>query len=279
MRIFKKKKEQILERVKIVILSIITVIFLFPLIWALLTSFKLHRDIFVFPPKVIFLPTLKHYETVLYNSPYFLYMTNSIIVSFTSASISVLIGFLAAYSFSRFRIRGANNLLLWVLSLRMVPPLAVSVPFYLMAISAHLYDTRLGLSIFIITFNLPFALWLQLSYLNQLPKDIEEAALVDGCSRLKALFKIVFPLAIPGIISTFIFCLIFSWNEFPISLVLTSQNAKTLPVSMVSWDTQRGLLWGELMSAGIMAIAPVLVFTILIQRYLIRGLTMGAIVE
>lgn len=273
------KRGEFLRKIEVIILCIITAIFLFPLLWALLTSFKLHKDIFVLPPKIIFSPTLNNYKYVLYNTPYFHYMKNSIIVSFSSAFISVFIGFLAAYSFSRFHVRGANNLLLWVLSLRMIPPLAVVVPFYLMAISTQLYDTKLGLSIVLLTLNLPFAVWLQLSYLNQIPKDIEEAALVDGCSRVKALFKIVFPLAIPGIISTLIFCLIFSWNEFPLSLILTSQNAKTLPVSMVSWDTQRGLLWGKLMSASMMAVAPVLIFTIFIQRYLIRGLTLGAIVE
>jgi len=149
----------------------------------------------------------------------------------------------------------------------------------LMATRLGFYDTRLGLALVLTTVNLPIVVWLLLGYLRDIPIEVEEAALVDGCSRLRVLTQVTLPLAAPGIVATLILSVVLAWNEFPLSLVLTTQNAVTLPVSMLSWDTQRGLLWGQLMASSMMAIAPVVVFTAFVQRYLVRGLTLGAIVE
>ncbi len=264
---------------RVVGLIVLTAVFVFPLAWALLTSLKLRKDIFVYPPLVIFTPTLTNYRTVILNSDYLRFMGNSIMASFASALLSVAVGVLGSYAFSRFVVRGSRGILMWILSLRMIPPMAVVVPFYLMATRLGLYDTRVGLALVLTTVNLPIVVWLLLGYLRDIPVEIEEAALVDGCSRLRTLLVVTLPLAAPGIVATVILSVILAWNEFPLSLVLTSQTAVTLPVSMLSWDTQRGLLWGELMASSMMAIAPVVIFTAFVQRYLVRGLTLGAIVE
>lgn len=262
-----------------VALSAVTAAFIFPVFWALITSLKLHRDIFVNPPKLLFTPTLANYRRVLFESDYLHFMMNSAVIATTGAFLAVILGTLGAYALTRYKIRGARHLLLWILSLRMIPPMAVVVPFYLMAISSGLYGSRLALVIVAMTLNLPIAVWMQVSYLREIPIQIEEAALVDGCSRLGAFVRIVLPLEAPGLVATAVMCLIFAWNEFPLSVVLSSEASKTLPVSMLSWDTQRGLLWGELMASSMMAIAPVFVFATFIQRYLVRGLTLGAVVE
>lgn len=260
-------------------LLLATAFFLFPIAWALLTSLKQHRQVFSDPPLFVFTPTLENYAFVLSQSPYLHYLRNSLVVSLASAFISTFVGALAAYAFSRFRVPGERHLLTWILSLRMLPPMAVAVPFYLMAVQSGLYDTRAGLALVLVTVNLPIAVWMQVSYLNAVPVALDEAALIDGCSRFQALVHVVLPLAAPGVAATLILAFIFSWNEFPLSVILTSQNATTLPVSMIGWDTQRGLEWGNMMAAGMMAAAPVMAFAILIQRWLVRGLTLGAIVE
>ncbi len=261
------------------VLCVVTLFFLTPVIWALVTALKLHRDIFNNPPLFLFHPTLDNFRYVLSNSPYGHYFLNSLVASSVSAVASTFIAALAAYAFSRFRIPRSNDIMMWILSLRMTPPMAVVVPFYLMAVSTHLYDTRIGLEVVLITVDLPIAVWMLASYINAVPVDLDEAAMMDGCSRFGAFLRIVLPPAAPGIVATLILCFIFSWNEFPLSVVLTSQTATTLPVSMMGWDTERGLLWGQMMAAGVMAAAPVMIFAILIQRYLVRGLTLGAVVE
>ncbi len=260
-------------------LVVVTLFFLFPVLWALLTALKQHRDIFIDPPLFVFQPTLDNFRFVLSNSPYIRYLVNSLVASSISAVASLFIAAMAAYGFTRFRIRASGNILMWILSLRMTPPMAVVVPFYLMAVATRLYDSQIGLALVLITVDLPIAVWMLVGYLEAIPADLDAAAMIDGCSRLGALVRVVLPPAAPGLAATLILCFIFSWNEFPLSVVLTSQSAVTLPVSMMGWDTQRGLEWGHMMAAGVMAAAPVVAFAILIQRYLVRGLTMGAVVE
>lgn len=263
----------------VVALFFITLFFLFPVLWALVTALKQHKDIFTNPPTLLFHPTLDNFRFVLTNSRYPAFFLNSAVASTVSAFVSTFIAALAAYGFSRFRIPASNDILMWILSLRMMPPMAIVVPFYLMAVATHLYDTRIGLAVVLITVDLPIAVWMLVSYMDAVPVDLDDAAMIDGCSRFGAFLRIVLPLAAPGLAATLILCFIFSWNEFPLSVILTSQDATTLPVSMMSWDTERGLQWGHMMAAGVMAAAPVIVFAMVIQRYLVRGLTMGAVVE
>lgn len=262
-----------------VLAIIITLCFLIPIIWAVMTAFKFQKDIFTYPPRFIFTPTLDNFKKVLNESDYLKYMFNSITVSSVASAISVFIGTLAAYAFSNFYIKGSKNILLWVLSLRMIPAIAVVVPFYLMSAKTGLYDTRFGLMIVLTVITLPIALWLQMSFIRGVPQQIIEAATIDGCSHFGAFMRVVLPLEITGIITTFIICIIFAWNELPLSLLLAPQNAQTLPVSMLSWNTQRGLLWGPMMAAGTMSVIPIILFGLFAQKYIVRGLTLGAMSE
>jgi multiple sugar transport system permease protein len=160
--------------------------------------------------------------------------------------------------------------------MRMVPPLAVLVPYYNMVTYFDLYDTRLGLGLIYITFNLPIAVWLLLGYLQKIPQSVEEAAMTDGCSRLATLRAVVLPLAAPGVFATAVICMLLSWNEFAFALNLTGEHAKTLPVFLTAWDTQRGINWGPMTASALMVVVPVIIAAAIFQRWLVRGLTFGA---
>lgn len=275
-----KKMQVKSKQVIISFLAIISTLgFLVPIFWVILTAFKFRKDVFIFPPKFIFTPTLSNFIHVFKESYYLEYMLNSIVISTLALIISVFVGTLAAYAFSRFHIKGSKNILLWILSLRMILPIAVVVPFYLMAIKTGLYDTKLGLAIVLIVTTLPLAVWMQMSFIRRIPPQIEEAAMVDGCSPFGAFTRVVLPLEITCIITTFVVCIIFAWNELPLSLVFAPHNARTLPVSMLSWNTQRGLIWGPMMAAGMMAVIPIILFGVFAQKYVVRGLTLGGMSE
>jgi len=250
---------------------------LIPIIWMFLTSLKQQTDMFYWPPKIFFKPTFDHYHVVLMQSNFFAYLKNSIIVALIASTISLVFGSMCAYSISRFDFYGKKPLLFWILFTRLVPPLSLMIPLFLMIRQLGLYDQVLGLALVHCTFNLPITIWLMVTYFDDIPRPLEDAALVDGCNRWGVLYHIVLPLARPGLVATSIFNIIFSWNEFPFALMLTSRNAKTLPISITEWLVERGLLWGEMSAAGCMIIIPVCIFAILVQRKLVRGLTMGAV--
>jgi ABC-type glycerol-3-phosphate transport system permease component len=247
-----------------------------PVLWMILASFKTREQVSQLPPEIIFSPTLDNYREVFRDSDFPRYLLNSATVAVSSTVLSVALGFLAAYAFVRLRQKRDDSLLFWILTMRMVPPLAVLVPFFKMMTTFGLYDTRFGLALVYTTFNLPIAVWLLLGYLDKIPVSIEEAAMVDGCSRLSALRRVVLPLAAPGLFATAVICLLLSWNEFAFALNLTAENAKTLPVFLTAWDTQRGVNWGPMTASALLVVAPVLVVSAVFQKWLVRGLTFGA---
>jgi ABC-type glycerol-3-phosphate transport system permease component len=247
-----------------------------PVIWMVLASFKTRAQVSELPPKIFFDPTLDNYREVFRDSDFPRYLMNSAIVAAVSTVVAVGLGFLAAYAFVRLRRKRNDGLLFWILSMRMVPPLAVLVPFFSMMSTFGLYDTRQGLALVYITFNLPIAVWLLLGYLDKIPVSIEEAAMTDGCSRLEAIRSVVMPLAAPGLFATAVICLLLSWNEFAFALNLTGENAKTLPVFLTAWDTQRGVNWGPMTASALMVVLPVIVLAAIFQKWLVRGLTFGA---
>jgi multiple sugar transport system permease protein len=249
---------------------------LLPVAWMALASVKTREQVAQLPPLLRFSPTLDNYREVFRDSDFPRYFVNSVIVASTSTIASVLLGFLAAYAFVRLRRKRNDGLLFWILTMRMVPPLAVLVPFFNMMSTLNLYDTRLGLALVYVTFNLPIATWLLLGYLDKIPKSVEEAAMTDGCSRLTTLRAVVLPLAAPGLFATAVICLLLSWNEFAFALNLTGENAKTLPVFLTAWDTQRGINWGPMTASALMVVAPVIVAAAIFQKWLVRGLTFGA---
>jgi multiple sugar transport system permease protein len=202
---------------------------------------------------------------------------NSLIIGFGSTFLSVVLGTLAAYGFSRFRVPGKSDLLFFILSTRMMPPIAVAIPIFLMYRTLGLSDTHLGMILLYTVVNLSLAVWLLKGFMDEIPREYEESAMIDGYSRVHAFYKIVLPQAATGIASTAIFCLIFSWNEFAFSSLLTSGNAQTAPPFIPTIIGEGGLDWPAMASGTALFLLPVLIFTVLLRNHLLRGITFGAI--
>jgi len=267
-----KVKKTILVAMAVVVFVVI----LFPPMVLFLTSIKTELDALSFPPKWIFQPTLENYKHIFQFSPFMKYLLNSLIVASLNTGAVLILGSLAAYSLARFRFKGADNIAFWILSVRMMPPVAAIIPIYIIMRNLHLLDTPWSLVIIYLTFNLPFAVWLMRSFFREIPREIEESALVDGCSDFSAFRKIALPLAAPGLAATGILTFIFSWNEFLFALILTGSKAVTLPVGITGYMKETGINWGYMTAGGVLALIPVIVFTILVQKHLVKGLTMGA---
>lgn len=258
-------------------LVIAAIVFLFPILWAVLMSLKTRVDALAMPPKWFFTPTLEHYATVWSDGTLLLYAQNSLIVAVSSTLIGLVLGVPAAYVLARVEFRGQNALLLGILSTRMIPPVAFIIPFFVIFTGLSLKDTLFALIIVYLTIILGFVIWMMRSYFLEIPKELEEAATVDGCNRLQVFVRIVLPLAMPGIATSAIFSFIFAWNEFLYAMVLTTRDAKTLPLGVYNWVSYEEVRWGELTAAATLAMMPVIIFYMFIQKALVRGLTMGAV--
>jgi multiple sugar transport system permease protein len=256
---------------------LILLIFLFPIFWTVLSSFKTQADLFVMPPKFFFTPTLRAYQEVLNMDRLQRYMVNSVVISTTSVSIAMFLGFGAAYALNRFKFKRNKDISFWIISTRMAPPVVAIVPFFLMSRAFGLYDTRTVLIIIYLTFNIPFVTWMMLGYLAQVPIDLDEAAMLDGCSRSMVLRLIIFPLIAPGFLATSVIAFIYSWNEFFFAYVLTGQNAPTVPVGIAAFITQHGIRWDQVTATGVVIMLPILIFGLVIQKYFVKGLIEGAL--
>lgn len=252
-------------------------VFVFPLLWLLLTSLKTRVDAFSLPPKFIFTPTFDNYTNVLADGTFIKFYLNSVRIGVLSTLFSLLLGIPAAYALARFPMRKKEDFAFWVLSTRMAPPIMVILPFYLVFKQFNLLDTTFGLVMIYMTFGLSFVLWMMRSYIASIPIDLEDAARIDGASRLSAFLRVTLPLSAPGIAAASIFTFIMSWNEFLYSLILTGNKTKTATVAITSYITFEGIRWGEVAAAGSMIVLPVLLFGIVIQKYLIQGMTMGGV--
>ena len=260
-----------------IVLTIVGVLYICPILWMVLASLKSQRDIFSYIPKVIFAPTLDNYKYLMNPSvALYQYLQNSLIVALASSVIALLLGTWTAYVLANFRVARQRDLEFWILSMRMIPPLSVVVPFYLMFTSLRIFDTYSGLVLVYLTFNTPLVVWLLKGFFSELPKEIEEAARVDGCGVFGLFFRIALPLVRPGLVAAFLLCIITSWNEFPFALYLTSRIAVTMPVAINGFNTQNGVLWGPMLAAGTVAVVPVFVLSVAIRKHLVRGLTMGS---
>ena len=267
--------------VKRVLLTIATVaifgVILFPPVVLFLTSIKTDIDALSFPPKWIFDPTLKNYVDILNTSPLVDYALNSLIVASLNTLLCLIVGSMAAYGLARFKFRGADNLAFWILSIRMMPPVAAIIPIYILMKNLGLLDTPWCLVITYLTFNLPFVVWMMKGFFEEIPREIEESALIDGCSDFSVFFRIALPLVAPGLAATAIMVFIFSWNEFLFALILTGTKAVTLPVGIIGYMKETGINWGYMTAGGILALIPVIVFMVLVQKHLVKGLTLGAL--
>jgi len=273
------------EIFRLVYIGLFTLFLLTPFYWVAITSIKPQDDLLASPP-VWFPahPTGVHYSTALNHMRGWLGLKNSLIIASAVTILAVLIGSTAAYSMARFR-TGGKHLAFWFLSQRIMPPIAIIIPVFLLYarytdewIGLSLVDTQIGLILLYTVFALPFTVWMMFAYFRQMPVELEEAALVDGCSRLQALWKIACPLAAPGIVSAAAFAFILSWTEFIFALVLTRTNTVTLPVALASIITGfQGNQYGEASALTMVSLIPALLIGMLIQRHLVRGLTLGAV--
>ncbi|MCS7259327.1 MAG: carbohydrate ABC transporter permease [Anaerolineae bacterium] len=271
-------------------LAIWTVICLFPIYWLVITSVKLPVAVFQGPtyfPWIDFQPTLNAWKYVLagpMQNQVIRSWLNSAIMAPTSAALAVAIGSLAGYALTRFNyyvpvLKWRNNdIAFWIISQRMLPPVVVILPYLIMYRVLGLVDTHAGMILIYTVFNLPFAVWIMRDFFANLPRDLEESALIDGASRLQAFRLIVLPLSSPGLIATFLFCMMFSWNDYLFALMLTFSRATTMPMFVAGVGSQSyGPQWWLLSALSLLTIAPMIVIALLIERYITRGLIVGAI--
>lgn len=261
---------------------------LFPFYWMLTTSFKRPLDVNRLPryiPFVDYQPTTDHWKFLLVDeqSKTFRHFRNSVIAASAACFLSVIIGSMAGYGLSRFRYYWArlgwrnDNIAFWIISQRFLPPAALVIPFLLFFNFFRLIDTHLGLIIAYTTFNLPFAVWIMRDFFNSLPIDLEESARVDGATRWQTFLRIVLPLATPGLVTVALFSFIFAWNEFLFALMLTNFDAITMPVYLAGMKSTKGIDWWYISALTLIMVAPVMLIGLFLQRYIMRGLTAGAI--
>ncbi len=259
-----------------VVVLFVVILVLFPIVWTFLTSIKGRFDVSAMPPKLLFTPTTENYRKVFIEDGFYRYFKDSIIIALISTVIAVFLGTMAAYGLVRYRV-GGKFLPFWILSTRMLPPIAIILPIYILMQRVRLIDTYASIIIMHVLLNLPFAVWLMSGFFREVPSEIDEAALLDGCSVFGAFIRILFPVVIPGVLATTVFCLITSWNEYLFALILSGRNVKTLPVAAAFYVTDRDILWGPMAAVAVVASIPIIIFTLLIQKHLVRGLSYGAI--
>jgi multiple sugar transport system permease protein len=250
---------------------------LVPLYWMFVTSIKPSDDYLAVPP-VWFPdePTIVHYTAALFAYRGLQGLVNSLVISLFATLLSTLFGTMMAYSLARFG-TGGKHLSFWVLSQRFLPPIAVVLPIFLIYRGVGLHDTRTGLVIAYTVFTLPVTIWMMFAYFRQLPRSMEEAALVDGCTRWQAFWSVAVPLAAPGIVAAAVFAFIACWTEFFFALILTSRNAFTLPTVFRAFLGFQGAQYGEASALAIVSLVPSIVLGVLAQKHLVRGLTLGAV--
>lgn len=259
-----------------VLLLIIIVLTLFPIYYTIMTSLK--TPILTYNPEIwLFKPTFENYVSLFtkYNiTPYFI---NSIIITAVSVVVTLVLASLTAYGFAKFNFKNKDGLAGWILSIRFLPAISGIIPLFLLGNFFHILDTYFLLIISYLTFNLPFAIWMLRGFFEEIPHEIEEAAFVDGANRLQTLIKIVIPLVGPGLFATSALLIIQTWNEFALALFLATNNSRTMPTITSQFQTVRGIVWGEMTALALLTTLPVFFFAIVARKYLVRGLTLGAV--
>ena len=298
------------KAIALVVVGLYAVITMVPLLWIGLTSLKSPDDSISYPPKMLFSPSLEGYcnlfttrsrqtadyiqslgpptgvcdeisrsrsMVVVGSSNYLKRFGNSLIIAFGSTFLAVALGTLAAYGFSRFRVPLKDDLLFFILSTRMMPPIAVAIPIFLMFRALGLSDTKLGMVLLYTAVNVSLAVWLLKGFIDEIPREYEDAAMIDGYTRFQAFVKVVLPQAATGIAATAIFCLIFAWNEYAFAVLLTSGDAQTAPPFIPIIIGEGGLDWPAVAAGTTLFLIPIVVFTVLLRKHLLRGITFGAV--
>ncbi len=271
-----KQKKRLVNAIQVALILVATFFMLVPILWIFMAAFKNHID--VFQLKLFFRPTLENFVAV-FELPYDLgnKLLNSTIVAFVTVVFAIPIATMAAYSFSRFRLKGETAMLVTILATQFVPAVVIILPFFVMFRNIGLLDTRLGLILVNLAIVMPFAIWMIKGFIDGIPLDTEEAAMVDGSSRLQVIRNIVLPMAAPGLLTAGIFCFIIAWNEFLFALILTNKYAVTLPIGLALFKAEEGDLWNLLSAAGIIIMVPMFVLALIIRKYFVQGMTMGAV--
>jgi multiple sugar transport system permease protein len=259
-----------------VLIGVILLWTVVPLAWMVLTSLKPADKLTSNPPTLAFTPTLQHYSD-LFDNDIGGYAVNSILAAGVSTLIAVSLGCLAGYGLARSRFRGKDHVSFWIISTRMAPIAAAVLPLFVIFRGLGLLGSTWGLIVAYLTFNLPFAIWIMNAFFAGLPPALEEAAMVDGASRWTAFRRIALPLVLPGIATTTVLCLVFSWNDYAFAATFSGPDSQTLPIAASQLVTQTEIDWGQLTAIGTMVVAPMIVVGLVVRRWLVTGLTLGAV--
>lgn len=270
----RRTKERILSALYFTTIGVLVFFFLAPLLWMLLNSFKTALEIVRMPPKLIFSPTLENYRNVFGAQNFLKYMWNSLVVAGGSVSIGLILGLPAAFSIARYK---QHKLAVLILISRIVPGITFLLPLFIMFRFFGIVDTYLSLILSHLLVGLPFIVWVMVPFFEAIPSDLMDAARVDGCSVTQTFFRVILPISGPGIVTSSILAFIFSWNNFMFSIILASNETKTVPVAIFNFIAFATIDWGGLMAASVLITLPVLVITLITQKYVIRGLTAGAV--
>ncbi len=272
-----KKGLQLADVLHFLALLLVILVCVFPFYWMVTSSFKQQSAILASTPQFIFQPTLENYVNAFTKFDILKSLQNSLFVALVTVLISLVLGTPAAYAIARFEFKGKRDIWFWFISNRMLSPIVVALPFFLIARNFRLLDTTWALILIYLTFNVPIVVWICADQFRNIPKELDEAATLEGYSSLAIFFKIALPLATPALAVSAIFSFIFSWNELLYALILTRNEAKTAPVVATSFMSGYELPWGQIMATGTMVALPVIIFSMIVSRQLVRGLTAGAI--
>jgi multiple sugar transport system permease protein len=274
MELVTMKKRMIFDIAWYILIAVVILPFLFPLFWILSSSFKTQSQIIASPPIWVFKPTFSNYVNVFHDQNFGLFLMNSSIVAVGATMFSLGIGLPAAYAISRYKMHKLGT---FTLIARMMPGICYLIPWYILFSKLHLVDTYIALIASHMLVVLPLIIWIMISYFDSVPKELEQSAIVDGCTLQGAFLRIILPVSTPGIVTATTLSFLWSWNHFLFALVLSSKNTKTLPIAVYNFISYAEVNWGGVMAAAVVIIMPAIVLTMIFQRYVMQGLTMGAV--
>ena len=271
-------RRRLLHTVLYVLMLIILLWALVPILYMIQSSVKTQVHMFTMPPTLVFIPTFDVYVEMFANRGDFnKFLSNSMILSLVTTALCLLLGVMGGFALARGNFKWEKDISFWMISTRMAPIPAVILPLYLIFSQLGLIGTIPGLIIAYTTFNLPFSLWMMSTFFRDVPADLEEAAMIDGASKFGAFWRVAVPTAAPGIVATGVLCLMFSWNDYVFASIFTSRDTQTVPIAASLLVSQQGIKWGQAMATGTVIITPMLVCGLLVRKYMVRGLSMGAV--
>ncbi len=271
-----KSRHTLRQTLRFIAASAITLFFLFPIYWLFMISFKTADEIYSYPP--VWWPASLQFNNyaVLFRDGDAITVWNSLVIATASTILAMLLGTICAYSLARYK-TGGDNLSNWIISQRMVPPIAVVFPIFLLYVFFGWVDTYIGIILLYTAFNLPYVIWMMRGYIQDIPRSLEESALIDGCTRWQVIWKVVFPMCRAGLFATAIFTFVFAWNEFLFALVLTRTEVTTYTVQVTHYFGGQSNFWTKIAAMSVLGTLPVFIAVVFMQRYLVRGISLGAV--